>query len=318
MVEFDAVTVLVEVIRGSSGSPRLAEALRRRLHDKGLPFSVEHFLGYRLTVSASSHHEHDVNRELCDRVADHLTDELSQAACNGESDGVIVLFESASGVRVARGGELYGEQPYGEGHSDGEEWLGSFRFEPSWTGIGSAGGGATVACVVDEAKHAQHFLRKIRSKAEKRKNLPSKHVGTPFVVAVENHESELLPVTVLSALTGSRQHLGHGLTGDPCVPALIENASRGGWIELIRAWQYIDTPDIRLADYGAFGASEAGWASNLSAVLVAHNGGATMQWLPNPFAVEDLADARLLRVGLALDPLGAAPPDAYWLSPGPR
>jgi len=81
-------------------------------------------------------------------------------------------------------------------------------------------------------------------------------------------------------------------------------------IELLREWNYIDSPLMRLTDYGAFGNGDDNWAANLSGVLVTHNGGSIVQWLPNPFANEKIAKPQLLRIGLSLRQLGESIPSS--------
>ncbi len=211
LVEFPSgLRMLVDAIRGSSGAPRLAEAIRERLRQKCLGFAVEHFLGYRLSVAASDHREHAASRELCQRVADQVTDEISRARTNGRTSGVFRVFEAKSSLRIDPAAELYDDVP----SPPQEIWLGSFRFEPSFTGEGTAGSGATVACFVDDEKHGAKLLEKLRSKADRRVSLPHEHASTPYVIALQNDESELHPITVLSALTGRRQHLGRGIAAE--------------------------------------------------------------------------------------------------------
>src|SRR5574341_198817 len=77
-----------------------------------------------------------------------------------------------------------------------------FRYGPSPLEYGYAGGSMTDVHLVRDAKHRAKFLSDIEAKAKKRARLPAAELTTPFIVAFDNREPDLMPETVLSALTG--------------------------------------------------------------------------------------------------------------------
>jgi len=175
----DGMQILVEVIRGSSGSPRLAEALSAQLLERDLPFTVEHFLGNELSIPASTHAEHAASDRLCAEVANEIAIGLSVAWRSGITDGLLRVFRNAVGLRHELSQErsaLYGVAMVG----GGETWIGSFGFELSVTGQGSAGGGVTSAHITGNAKCGERFLRNVREKAEKRNRIPRQHLADAF------------------------------------------------------------------------------------------------------------------------------------------
>lgn len=60
--------------------------------------------------------------------------------------------------------------------------------------------------------------------------------------------------------------------------------------------------------YGAFGDESAAWANDVSGVMVLHDSDTLLQWLPNPFAADAIADPRLLDMGFPFEMLGASSP----------
>ena len=121
-------------------------------------------------------------------------------------------------------------------------------------------------------------------------------------MAIQNEETDLQPVTVLSALTGGRCWVSKPMPQAAEPSPRIAAALAEGWGSLLKEWDYIDAPQVRFTGYGAL--SEP-WATSVSAVLVSHHGGTTTQWFPNPFADPTIRDLRLLHAGLPLDKLGA-------------
>jgi hypothetical protein len=73
------------------------------------------------------------------------------------------------------------------------------------------------------------------------------------------------------------------------------------WNALLKESAYVGAETI-FENYGAY--LEQSWAADLSGVLVAHESGTRIQWLPNPFARPAIRDPRLLKIGLPLDKLG--------------
>ncbi len=314
LVQFPSgLELLVEVVHGSSGSPQLAADLVRRLAEEKLPFRVEHFLGYRLSVAVPTANERRENEILCLDVADRVAMGLSEARAVGVSEGVIRVLATGSILRheiregLSERLGLYDEVAVG----DGETWVGSFAFEPSSLPHGTAGGGVSTVHWLDSEGQKAKFLEKVRGKARRRAALPPAHGATPYVVALQNDEWELQPATVLSALTGSREHLGGGLVNHAKPPSRIAALTLTPWAPLVKEWDYVDQPSVRLADYGAYGNADD-VVTNLSGVLVMHQGGGLVQWLPNPFSEKDSNDPRLLQIGLSLAKLGGPPPMKYW------
>ena len=290
-------------------------ALKPRMDALTLAFSVEHFIGRRLTESGANWQERDANETFCDSVAEKICEELRRTVAGGQTQGVRAVFQTITELRIDTVPDLYEPAP---ATKPGEDWVLNFSFEPSWSGDASPGGGASIGRIIQDERHRPGFLRKLRDKAKKRRELPRERQSKPFVVAVENREIELLPHTVLSSLTGTRHQIPHGEHEDSTVPQRVEEARARGWADLLKAWSYIDSPSMRLADYGVFGSGTVDWATDLSAVLVSHHGGAVIQWLPNPFAASAISDARLTHLGFGLDALGAPPPEAYWGARGPH
>jgi len=302
----DGLQILVEVVRGSCGSPRLAERLAARVAENDLHFGIEFFLGLELSAPASTHAERSADDALCDEVAREIVAGLCTARREGAIHGVLHVFKMTSGLRHELGEDRLALYDDVVTAASGENWLGSFGFDASPTGEGVTGGGATAARIMDDVAYKKSLLAKLRKKAARRPCLPQRHLSMPYVVALQNDEIDLQPLTVLSALTGSRQVLRSPAGMPTEVPPRIAAAARAEWRDLLREWDYIESPLLRLSDYGAFGNEEDIWASNLSGVLVTHNAGTIVQWMPNPFATEAIREPQLLHVGLPLNKLGRA------------
>ena len=88
-------------------------------------------------------------------------------------------------------------------------------------------------------------------------------------------------------------------------PAAIGDAARKGWQNLLEEWDYANGAQVGLTDFGCYLDSTTQWACEVSGVVVTHNGGSLVQWLPNPFAARAINDPRLLQVGFPLDKIGA-------------
>jgi hypothetical protein len=133
------------------------------------------------------------------------------------------------------------------------------------------------------------------------------HAGTPFVVALQSNEPELRPNVVLSTLTGPR------LWAPPARPAPIvprfEHARSRGWEPLLKEWRYIGVSEVRFPNHGAFGDDSVIWANDVSGVMVLHDSDTLLQWLPNPFAADAIADPRLLDIGFPFEMMGAPSPE---------
>ncbi len=277
----DGLEFLVEVVSGSSGSPNITTPLDRALKAAGLSFRVEEHLGEALSIpgisGAERANQEKAIREIVAGVIQHLAHQpLSQS-------GEITI----DGHRF-----IYGPSPLSEGY---------------------AAGGLTACHSIRDEAHSDKFLRDVRTKAERRANLPEDRRSTPFVVAYDNRESELSPVTAHSALTGSRCALAasdpglrqrwqreHAVTNPRVLEALANQ-----WAPLVMAWNYAPDSDLRISRYGAYLADS--WAAELSGVLVTHIID-RVQWLPNPFAHEALAEPRLLELGLPVSVMGESHP----------
>lgn len=277
----DGLEFLVEVVSGSSGSPNITTPLDRALKAAGLPFRVEEYLGKELSIPgvswAERANQENAIREVVAGVIEHLARQPHSQT--GE-------------ITVGGNHFIYGPSPVSEGYA--------------------AGGVSSCHFRRDQA-HSSKFFRDVRTKAKRRANLPEARRSTPFIVAYDNREHELSPVTAHSALTGSRcplvesdpdlrqrWKLEHPVTNPRVLEALANQ-----WAPLVRAWDYAPDSDLRISEYGAY--LEDAWAAELSGVLVTHLID-RVQWLPNPFAHEVLAEPRLLELGLPVSVVGESHP----------
>ncbi|WP_148314194.1 hypothetical protein [Sorangium cellulosum] len=316
----DRLVFLVEVIRGSSGSPDLMEDLDAALKREGIPFRVTDLLGVRLSAAAPDGRTRQENEALCKRVVHEATVGLLAAHSKGLTDGVVHVRAVDSDLRH----ELRGGRPQRLPLEEdvpcrpGETWVASFVFEPSTLATGYAAGGVTSGHFLDENRQRARFLRDLQNKASKRQKLPPEYASIPYLVAVQNDEHELTTISVLSALTGSRQAFPDSafepakrLQEHPIArPEPVISAARSGWGPVLEAWDYDSNVEVRFTDDGAY--LDHRWAKELSGVIVAH-GGWLLQWLPNPFATAEINDPRILRIGLPLNKLGTmAPEETGW------
>jgi len=268
------LALLVDVVRGSAGTPSISEPLTEALRAEGLLFRVTYYLGGSLGVPGIGRREREVQeRELAATVAavvDHLR--AVPAGATGE-------------VRVGPDRFTYG---------------------PSSLEYGFCSGGVGTAHLGRDEALSEQFLRPVRKKAERRGELPPSERSTPFVVAYVSHEHELQAHAVVGALVASTFGVDLPENRDIIVssqgrwPPAVEDARRRGWGEALRAWHFEPGADSGIDQLGAY-LEPGGWARELSAVLVLH--GRKVQWLPNPWAV--VAEPRLLELGLPLERLGA-------------
>jgi hypothetical protein len=248
------------------------------MHGAGLNFRVEHVVGAELGGSVSDGRGRDINDALCDEVAQEVIKGLQSAIADGSLHGTIHVFASSGGVRhgVEVGRREQYPLPDDIDVPKGDKWLGSFVFEPSEHGVPEAGGGAIAAHWINTAPHEERFLTALKDKALKRKRLPPAHASTPYLVAVQNDEFELPPVSVLSRLTGSRAYMDMPAEARKRLlrkyphPPGVRNAMDGEWRRVLDAWDYGPDSKYRLTDYGAYFDSAADWAQNLSGVCVMH------------------------------------------------
>jgi hypothetical protein len=302
----DGFELLVDVVRIAGGSAPLADALRRALETNQLHYTIEQCVGRRLSVPAFDWSTHKAARELCAKVADTVADALRTVplgAC-----GVVRIFDSGGSpaFRVDVGSEAR-ENLYDDvSNATAADWLGTFGFVPSPDQRASTGGGVTSAHFIDDQTLGRKFLERVSTKAHKRVGLPVVHAETPFVVAFQSNEPELRPTTVLSTLTGPRQWSTQA-TPAPIIPR-FEHARSLGWEPLLSEWRYLGVSQVRFPNYGAFGDESAPWAKEVSGVVVLHDSDTLLQWLPNPFAVDAIANVRLLDIGFPFDMLGAPSP----------
>ncbi|WP_437798593.1 hypothetical protein [Sorangium sp. So ce693] len=312
----------VEVTRLSPGDPSIVELLQSEIETRQLPYRVEYLLGERLSLSVVSGRERGANEEVVEGVVRcgvvGLLDEAIRGTKRGavhvvavpQSDGQSRLEARFEAIDVEKSG--FPISPAGT-RSPVEVHMVSFIFGPPPDGEGHPGyaaGGITAAHLLNEQSQRERLVRDIRAKAEKRQKWPDELPRYPYVVAVQNDESELTPVDVLSALTGSRcAWLGDAeskkrfLERNPVThPEEVAIAESNGWEEVLREWDFAKDADVCFVKYGSF-IQEFDWVRNLAGVLVVHHSQTLIQWLPNPFARD--ADVRFAKVGLPLDKLGA-------------
>lgn len=302
----DGFELLVDVVRIAGGSAPLADALRRALETNQLSYIVEQCVGPRLSVPAFDWSTHKAAKGLCAKVGDAVADALRTVP--PDARGVVRIFDSGTNLasRVELGSEarenLY-DDVTGTATTD---WLGSFGFTPSPDQGASTGGGVTSAHFIDDETLGRKFIERVSTKARKRAGLPRALAETPFVVALQSNEPELRPTTVLSTLTGPR-HWSTQAKPAPVIPRFQHACSRG-WEPLLKEWRYVGVSQVRFPHYGAFGDESAAWANDVSGVMVLHDSDTLLQWLPNPFAADAIADPRLLDMGFPFEMLGASSP----------
>jgi len=302
----DGFELLVDVVRIAGGSAPLVDAMRHALETNQLNYIVEQCVGRRLSVPAFDWSTHKAAKELCAKVADTVADALRTAPLGAR--GVVRIFDS--GAELAFHVELGSkarESLYDDVTSAAApDWLGSFGFMPSLDQGASTGGGVTSAHFIDDETLGRKFIERVSTKARKRAGLPQEHAETPFVVAFQSNEPELRPTTVLSMLTGPRQWSTQAKPA-PVLPQ-FELARSRGWEPLLAEWRYLGVSQVRFPNYGAFGDESVTWANDVSGVMVLHDSDTLLQWLPNPFAADAIADPRLLDIGIPFEMLGASRP----------
>jgi hypothetical protein len=192
-----------------------------------LDVQTEQFLGEELSTPSARADDRDAGRDLCQAVARALVFEIRSARKSGLACGTVHFHRTAQGLRanLEDFDSLYDDVV----SSVDEPWLGSFAFALSSSATAVIGGGATVGRILDSEAHGGAFLRKIELKARKQCLLPLEHQRTPFVVPVQNEETDLQPVTVLSCLTGSRGWLRAPRVEPARPPPRIAAAVAEGW-----------------------------------------------------------------------------------------
>lgn len=296
----DGADVLIEVTRLSHGDPDVAGAIEKKLTEFGLLFDLEYVLGERFGTPAATYGPRTANERSVARAVDALVAQLERCDENGDSHGVVRMFDGPQGTWCE---VLYGEDAYQlryeEVEMSAEHWVGSFGFCPSHYDSPMVGGGITAFRIVRDEEHRHNLTSRLSIKANRRAALPPHFQGTLFVIALENEEaSELSPEAVLSELTGSRCSLTAGMPRATPLPEEIQRAAETGWRQLLEEWNYFDEL-VRFQEFGAFFQQRASWARELSGVLVRHNRRRSLQWLPNPFAGGNLASTRLLTLPIS-------------------
>ena len=162
--------------------------------------------------------------------------------------------------------EYVDETPYSSKRPEDRGWLATFGFRHNSSNTPLICGGVNYPHWVDSDEQGGGLIDKLQRKAKRRKRLPPHHHITAFVVAIDNHEADLGPITILSQLTGSRHW--HGLeTG--VVSALSEdvrNLISSEWNPVLPVWDYKGTPGMVMTDHGHFHTARADWAGELSGV----------------------------------------------------
>lgn len=303
--------ILIDVLRLSAGDAVFNEALSLAA-GKQNPFRVSYILGQPLSIPALTHQDRDIQENTKCSAASRAAAALTEAKSRGLREGSFHIFATDDGLH-----HVFGQ------NGDARLWLpeelerrddrtASIWFEWIGDGIGYVSGGASALHIVDGDAHASRLLREIQRKAEKWEKLPpEQRVSSDFVVAIQNDETWCLPLTVLSALTGSRTVPGFHVDASwfeerrARYPASVEAASAAGWRRLLDEWDYCASANVVFTE-GNFGAYLEGprWARNVSGVLVAHQSSGPLQWLPNPWARPELNDPRLQDIGFDLAKLG--------------
>lgn len=274
LVQLPKLELLVEVRQATQSVPEINTLVEEVIKQHGLPFRVEYRVGPELSAPVFDRASRVRIHERAAEVVKQVAHELRSA-----------LPRSAGEIAV------------------GEH---RFLYEPSPVGDGYAASGVRGACGVDDVENAAKLRRELQRKAEKRAALPEHLRARPFIVAYDTLESAPIQYALARALTG-----GYGPVKDakPAVnlPSPRTPEWQESWQRLLMRWQL--DPDAQLPfQHGAFLTEP--WAQHLSGVLVTHRGG-LVQWLPNPFAAEEIREPRLLDIGLPLDKNGARIGQAY-------
>lgn len=240
---------------------------------------------------------------LCFRTTDYLADDLSIPGVTAEERNK--AEEQARTIARKFIEHLKDLSPLDRGsiQIDGTR----FEYEPSPTQQGYHSGGVTAFHCVRTEKHKMKLLRELEHKASKQRKLPPEKQATPFIVAYDNREPELDPLTAHSALTGSRccywappeMQSKYYAEKRASYPEDLLAALSGPWRRLMDDWDYGPHSRCYMQDFGALYEKE--WAQHLSGVLLMHVP-EIIQWLPNPYAAQHLRKPQLLEIQLPTTP----------------
>jgi hypothetical protein len=306
--------MFTDVTRLSSGDPDVTWQIQKQIESSTVSSRVTCVVGERLSIPSVDGKTRAQSESLAKSVAERGVHSVAEAS-HAHAFGTVHVFRDGETLpSVLEPGRREHLPRADDVPRHAGEWLASFVFEPSSFGYGYASGGVTSVHTFDDDKQRERFARDLKDKAERRRKLPAVHRSTPFVVAVQSDEFELSPTTVLSTLTGSRCHY----SGSPAVrdawlregrakyPPAVLSALQGPRGSLLEAWGYGPDAPALLTSFGAY--FEEAWTRDLSGVLVTHHSRTRVQWLPNPFAAPEIADPRILTIGLSLDMLGGDSP----------
>jgi len=145
------VDLLVEVVRGSSGDPKISKALRAELVDIDAHVAVEEILGEALSTPAADVSGRSKNERLVERVAQVLAERLKNLIDRGTARGIVRIFDGPNGVWCQ---DVLGEEAFAKRYSEVEfshdNWVGSFPFQSCASDLALVGGGVTAVRFVDK------------------------------------------------------------------------------------------------------------------------------------------------------------------------
>lgn len=301
----NGLEVLVDVVLGSSGEPELTELLNELADDRGLSFDVELVVGLELSRPSVGHKERIQAKDLAAEIAQLVVVALTAEQLQGTEAGLVRVHSTNAGIAVTveRGPEAR-VSLYDDLESHDESWMATFGFRRTTYDVPAIGGGVSDVRWMKDDEQRDGLQKKLVRKAKRRPHLPPNHKSTPFLVAIDNKESDLTPAAILSELTGGRNWVGKGNPKPTVLPDEIAELADTSWRPLLEEWNYFDDC-LRFNEFGVFFEQKATWAGELSGVLVGHGGpSGVLQWLPNPFAAKSRRCSDLLDIGLPLNQVG--------------
>jgi hypothetical protein len=277
---------MVEVRRRDAGDTDFTGKLQKQIDSRGVPYRVcPDPLDVSLSTPGTDFESRKRADDLANEVLEKLLGELERYYRCGKSSGIVIVSSD-----------------------DGCEHRFEFELAPKddlGNRTGFVGSFYTYFRTVDEEIHAKHFIEQLRFKLQQREKIAAEAASIPYVVAFDNWCIDLEPRTIATALIGPPNESWSRYRGTRTFEqrALTSICERG-WSALIAPWKAIPSragSQIRPHSSAAVLVTER-WTRKLSGVLVNHECLLVQQWLPNPFAFEEVCSARLLDIGFDLDP----------------
>jgi hypothetical protein len=277
---------MVEVRRLGAGDTDFTGKLQKQIDSAGLAYRVcPDPLGVSLSTPGTDSHSRNPVDNLAREIIEKLLDELKRRHSCREASGIVVVSDD-----------------------DGCEHHFEFELAPkdeSGNRTGFVGSHCTAFRRVDADIHAKHFIEQLRLKLNQREKMAAEAASLPYVVAFDNWCIDLEPDTVTTALIGPRNESYSCYRGTRTFEQqTLTSICQRGWSELIAPWKAIPIraeSQIQPHSSTAVLVTES-WTRKLSGVLINHECLAVRQWVPNPFASEEVCSVTLLDIGFDLDP----------------